>query len=304
MVNLLLSIAPFFIIIAIGSVLRIFIADDKWVEVLNKFGLYLGFPAIVLTSFINIGNSVPLKADIIGYNFAILISIILITFAVTKLLNLDKSVVNTYVICVFFGNVAYLGFPFTTSIIPGSEGIVCVHVAIYLILVFTLGIFILELSTGHGASGIFAVIKSITKNPLIISVFLGIFIAYFKIEIPIFIKETIQLIASAASPVVLLALGIFIAKKVEFNNELTHAACITAIKLIFLPAIFFLLFSHFSLEKEFKISVIQSAMPLAITPFALSEIYPLNKHIIAVSIFLSTIVSIITLTFLISLLNI
>jgi hypothetical protein len=48
-------------------------------------------------------------------------------------------------------------------------------------------------------------------------------------------------------------------------------------------------------------SLIESAMPLAITPFALADTYELDKEFIARSIVLSTIVAVLTLPFWISL---
>ena len=92
-------------------------------------------------------------------------------------------------------------------------------------------------------------------------------------------------------------------KKVAFNRELVHSLSISFIKLILMPAIFFGVFYKFHIGKDFNVSIIESAMPLAITPFALAEIYPLNKQVIAISIFFSTTFSILTLTFLVSILN-
>jgi hypothetical protein len=52
----------------------------------------------------------------------------------------SKRVVNTYVISVFFSNVGYLGFPILSSLIPHSEGLVSMHVALYTLILFTFGI--------------------------------------------------------------------------------------------------------------------------------------------------------------------
>jgi len=296
MANILLIISPFFIIIAIGSILRLFIANDKWVEVLNKFGYYIGFPAIVLTSFFTISSDFHITVNLIIYNVVILISIIVLTLVITRLLKVDNKIGNTYIVSAFFGNIAYLGFPFITTLLPGSESIVSVHIAIYLILVFTIGVFILEISNGWGIKSLNRMVINIIKNPLLISVAIGIIISVFKIKVPVIIRNPIQLIASAATPVVLLALGIFIVRKIELNKVFLHSVLITVIKLILVPAIFYFVLKSSITEKEFNISILESAMPLALTPFALAEIYSLDKQIIAVTIFLSTAISIVTLT--------
>lgn len=296
MLDIFITIAPFFIIIAIGSILRLIIANDKWIEVLNKLGLYVGFPSIVISSFMDIDSNNEIEGRVIVYNFAILTALIVLALLITRLLRIEKTICNTYMVSSIFGNIAYLGFPFVTTIIPGSEGIVSIHIAIYLVVIFTLVVFILERSNGHSQKKTARLALNISTNPLLVSVFIGVGISYFKINVPSILKNTIEMIASAASTLVLIALGIFIIRKIHFNRDLLHAVCITTIKIIIVPIIFLIIYSQCSLGPQFKVSILQSAMPLAITPFALAEIYPLDKQIIAISILLSTAVSAITLT--------
>ncbi|MBI5728261.1 MAG: hypothetical protein HY984_00740, partial [Candidatus Magasanikbacteria bacterium] len=51
----------------------------------------------------------------------------------------------------------------------------------------------------------------------------------------------------------------------------------------------------FPFDHTFRVSVIEAAMPLAITPFALAQVYPLDKRIIATTTIISTILSPLTL---------
>ncbi len=296
MINILHTIGPFFIIIAVGAILRLFIADDKWVAVFNKFGYYIGFPAIVITSFAGSQNTYPVNAGIIGLNIIILISIMAIALFATRILQLGKSIGNTYIICVIFGNIAYLGYPVITSIAPDTGAVAGAHIGVYLAVVFTVGILILEISAGKGAGSFNRAAKHILKNPLLISVFIGSLVAGFNVSIPVIIEKPINLIASAASPIVLLALGIFIVARIKFNNEFLHSAIISAIKLIAVPGIFLAILILFNPDPQFKVSTLESAMPIALTPFAMAEVYPMNKRIIAISILLTTAASLITLT--------
>ena len=68
--------------------------------------------------------------------------------------------------------------------------------------------------------------------------------------------------------------------------------------LMILPGLFYFGVKLFGFApSEFSASIIEAAMPLAITPFALADIYKLNKGFIARSIVLSTILAIITIPF-------
>ena len=64
-------------------------------------------------------------------NFTILVVVIFTLYFTLKHFGFSRSVINTYVISVFFGNIGYLGFPILTSLIPNSNGLVSMHVALY-----------------------------------------------------------------------------------------------------------------------------------------------------------------------------
>ncbi|MEK7547871.1 MAG: AEC family transporter, partial [Patescibacteria group bacterium] len=74
--------------------------------------------------------------------------------------------------------------------------------------------------------------------------------------------------------------------------------------LAILPAVFYYGAKFFGfIPSQFSNSIIQAAMPLAITPFALADKYNLNKDFIARSIVLSTILAVVSLPFWISILT-
>ena len=50
MLEMISAILPFFIIMGIGAGMAPFIDREKWIEILNKYGLYIGFPAIIISS--------------------------------------------------------------------------------------------------------------------------------------------------------------------------------------------------------------------------------------------------------------
>lgn len=295
MVELLTSVAPIFILIALGAVLKLIkLASNKWIAVLNSLAFYVAFPALIFTSLANIQIGGGDNYSVFIWNSVLLVVTMLFTYLITWLFKLKQKVRNCYLIAIALGNVAYLGFPFITSVVEGSAGMVSIVLASYIAVVFIIGIWILE-SSAHPYAGVWEIIKNILKNPLLISVVLGLIFAQFSLKLPVVIDTSIKMLASAASPVVLVALGIFIARKIEWNMQLVHSLAITVIKLLVLPLLFFLFGIYVIKDINFIVPVLEAGMPVAITIFALSQIYPLDKKVVVYSIVISTVLSVITL---------
>ena len=169
MLEIINAVLPLFIIIALGAMLRaVKIADEKWIEVLNKYELYIGLPALIIYNVIKVDAKNFIGWDIIFYNLILLLAVIGITYLITSLLKLEKTIRNSYIICIFFGNIAYLGLPIVTSLIKDSSGSVAIHVAIYILVLFTVGIAILESSMKEKRS-VATIGKHILLSPLFLS---------------------------------------------------------------------------------------------------------------------------------------
>ncbi|GJM23974.1 MAG: membrane protein [Phycisphaerae bacterium] len=294
--SIFFTVAPLYVLIAIGAALRLAAAvDDNWIKVLNKYGLYLGFPAIVFSSLVKIPAGGMLETRTIACNILFLLVVVSLTQLIGRLLPLTISLRNTYVICVFYGNVAYLGFPFITSVTPGSNASISIHIAIYVAFLFTVGILMLELSKGRGVSSLPSISKNIITSPLLLSVVAGLLFRSTGLQLPLFIEQSVDLLASSAAPMVLLAIGMFMARRIKLDKSVVHVAILSSLKLIALPLCFILFARLASSNDAFDISIIEAGMPVGITVFALAEIYPLEKQIVASVIVMSTIFSAITL---------
>ncbi len=206
-----------------------------------------------------------------------------------------------------FGNVAYLGLPVISqtlgaSAIP-STGLI---VATYLFWTFTVGIGYLEHSLSRDASTIARdIAKSLFKNPLLIAVILGVTVSGFSLSLPALFLDTLTILKNSVTPLILIVIGLFIGKSHMGNiREWILVAGFCLLTLFILPTLFFLGLLALNLApKDFAVSVILAAMPLAITAFALADTYQLNKTFIARTVVLSTLLSIVSLAFWISILT-
>ncbi len=286
------AIFPLILVALVGFILKkLDIAKDSWIDTLNTLALYTLFPALILRGIGLIRFDGSIDFSFIVINLILLLLIIASLYFGSKLFRLSKKLTNTYVTAVFFANIGYLGYPIITSLIAGSEAVVSIHIAIYTTLLFSVVLAILE----YSKEGQFdkRLLLNIIKNPLILSVIIALILTIFKIKLPFVVSRAIDILADGATPTVLIALGIFLAIKIPKVKK-SHLITLIMLKLIVMPSIFLIIYFIYPI-KEFAISVLESAMPIAITPFVLSKFYPLDSNLIVASIVISTILSLISL---------
>lgn len=307
MTQILTVIAPLFIVIFASALLQKFknIGDD-WPKVLNDFALKIGFPVLIFSALSKAPFSFYDQAELIIANSLFILASFLAAIIIGKILRLDKQMFRTLFICFVFGNVAYLGIPILTQIsgqqiLPTASLIV----AIYLFWLFTIGIGYLDYSMDKNKRALAKnMIKNLFKNPLLLSVIFGIIIGSLKITLPAILLKSLDMITASVTPTVLIVIGLFIGRsKIGKLTEWVPILFFSILTLAILPSIFYFGANFFGfVPNQFSSSIIQAAMPLAITPFALADKYNLNKVFIARSIVLSTILSVISLPFWISIL--
>jgi hypothetical protein len=286
------TLAPLMFLVILGYVLKKTIADDSWTTVLNKLAIYLLFPALIFSGMIKVKIETINDFSFIYGNFMLLVLIITLLYFGLQAIGFKKSIVNTYVISVFFGNVGYLGFPILSSLIPYSEGLVSMHVALYTLILFTFGIGVLEFSVHKKLS--LKIFFDALKNPLLLAVIFSVFLLFTDIKLPFVVLKTVDLLAGGATPIILISLGIFLAQKLP-KAEYQHIIGLVGLKLFVVPLLFLLYFYMAGQTEVLAISVLEAGMPMAITPFILAELYPMEREIIAVGIVISCLLSVFTL---------
>jgi predicted permease len=292
MLQTIISVAPLFLLIALGRVLFQYkIANINWVQVFNSFTLKLGFPAMIFSALYHSEKSILDHHETVLYNSGYLLFILLFGILVFNKAKARRS----YIFCLIFSNIAFLGIPITKRIY-GSQSIgeTGVIASVYLFWIFTIGVIFLEISKKRKLSmnelGI-----SLIKNPLLIAIMIGVLIQLTQIRIPQIINESIVLIADAVTPIVLLSLGIFTGT-ISFNKpaELKPVLLFSLLTLVIAPLFLYLL-SNFT-STSLELSIIEAAMPVAVAPFAMADDFGLNKRFIAQAIIISTVISPVSLS--------
>lgn len=302
MLEILLVIAPLFIIIFGSAFVQYrWKMKEHWQDVFNKYALNIGFPALIFSALSRTDFSFSEEVNLLLANTIFLLGSFVLAVIVSKLLRVDKKTFRTVFICLGFGNVAYLGIPtliqiYGDSVLPQASLIV----AIYLFWIFTIGIGFLHFFKEGSNKGIFRDLGiNLVKNPLLLAVVFGLVVSGFQIVVPNVLMKSIDMIAASVTPIVLIVIGLFIGKsKVGSLREWFPILLFSLGTLFILPGLFYGTVSLLGLSTQyFATSIVEAAMPIAITPFALADKFQLHKKFIARSIVLSTLLSVITIPF-------
>jgi predicted permease len=294
------TVLPLFLVILTGVLFsRTKAASVLWIEILNKYALWIGFPALVLASLIQLDLHGQNYSRLIITNSGYIVVCMFLAYPLAKVFGLSNRIKRSLFLILSFGNVAYLGIPvlgnaYGEKILP----VAAVLAAVYVFWLLTLGIILIEIN-GENHLDIKHLLFRLIKNPLLISVFAGLIIVTFDISIPEIAGKTIQLFAGSVTAVVLFSLGIFlglhnIGKPKEWLMAFVLAVTITLV----LPLAFYLVLKNSEMEPlQFKATILDSAMPLGLTPYALAVQYELEVPLVSKIVVVSTLMAIVVIPF-------
>jgi predicted permease len=292
------AVAPLFLAIFAGIVFsRSKSASEDWVDILNKYALRIGLPALVIASLMRIEHGNENYVSLILVNSVYFVVCMLLAFPISRIFRLSKQVKQALFLILSYGNVAYLGIP----VLRNAYGEAAVPVAgiissVYIFWLLTLGITLIELN-GENNFSFRQLIVHQFRNPLMMSVFSGLVIVFFNLKLPDVFTATIQLFASSVTAVVLFSLGIFLGlHQAGSLKDWSAALAWSVVIMLVLPFIFYLTVRNSGMETmQFKATILESAMPLGLTPYALAVQYKLETTLVARVVVLSTLLSMVVI---------
>jgi len=278
--------------------------SEHWLHVLNNYALWVGFPALILVALSRLQWDLQLYGQLMVWNSFRIVVAILLVFPVSALLKLSNKTRRTLFLAVSYGNVAYLGIPvlrsaFGDQILPEATMIS----AVYVFWMFTLGIFLVEYF-GDEKVHVGQLLKRLATNPLLIAVFVGLFIAVNHLNLPAMIMGGLDLFANSVTAVVLFSLGLFMGKQSvgKFRDWLPVLA-FSIVILFILPLLFLLVLKPFADPGITKTWILDAAMPMGLTAYALCLKYRLNTEFASRTVVASTLLALLSLPFWLAFLN-
>lgn len=299
---------PILLLMGIGFASRkfgILKAGDE--RVLSSYVYYFALPALFIvdmaqTSFVT---------ETLIFIFAGIIPIFLVVIVFTLLyvvLKISKDKFYLLTLCTIFGNTAFFGIPFVTFAFPSiqSEQIATLSAATIGIAAISVSIALLELYRLENASkleGLKHVGKRLAKNPLIISIFVGILISLVGVDIPSPFATFLHMVGGTTSAVAVFMLGAFLYGKKYSNLKLGFGLSLLRIVLLPIVALATLTLFELPLMQE-SVIVLMHAMPVAVALSVLSERYNFHRETVASLTLVSSVGAIIYLNLWLALLGV
>ena len=217
----------------------------------------------------------------------------LLAFPIGSLFKTTVKTKQTLILVLAFGNITYLGIPVLVNTIgQQAMGTAVILTSIYLFWMFSLALVLIEVA-GEGKLHLKTMLIKLATNPLLIAVILGIIASALKISPQSSLMKSLDVIAQSVTAVVLLSLGIFMgSQKFGTIREWLPVLGLSLLIMVVLPGIFCLCLKYTSLTGiPYRSSILDAAMPLGLTPYALSQQYGLNTRLTGRLVVLSTLLS-------------
>lgn len=200
-----------------------------------------------------------------------------------------------------WGNVGYMGVPLCLAAF-GEAGLppamLTVIVTAVVSMVFGVMLIELEVAAGHGPVKTFLrAAFNVARNPLPMSIALGIFVSAIGLPIPTPVEKWIDLLGAAAGPCALFAIGLFLSDK-SIKSGLAEAGLATLIKLLLQPLLAILVLPFFVDLNSVagKVALLMAALPTAANAFVLAKQFDISVEQNTAAVLLSTGFSVITVS--------
>lgn len=207
---------PIFLVMVLGWFLKQRgMLDEHFVSVANKFNFQVTLPFLVFRDL----AAVDIRAIFDGrYVLFCALATTVCFFAIwggAKLFLKDQTMTGAFVQASFRSSAAVMGLAFIENIYGTSAmGPLMIIGAVPLYNIFSVLVLTFEANDNGGASGgkkdyskIRKAVINILKNPIIIAIVLGLLVAYFRIDFPDIVDNSINYVARTATPLALIAMG-------------------------------------------------------------------------------------------------
>lgn len=282
------KILQLFMMIVLGFILgKMKDFDESFIDKMNCFVLNITMPCLIISSVSANKNGIPYQ-DLFLSMIILIIILPIFAYLCLKISSLkDKSL---YLFMIIYPNVGFIGFPLLQSLFGKQSLLLTALINMpFNLSLFTLGMMIMSNNKS------FQIKKLIT--PGIIASLIAVLLYIFSISLPETLLQPIQLIGNMTTPLAMIIIGATLSKypikKILLDRKIYLFT-------IFIDLIIPMIFSplvHFLIKDTMiqAMTMIILAMPVANGAVLFAKRYQQNEFLAAKTVFLSTLLSIITI---------
>ncbi|HSL45653.1 MAG TPA: AEC family transporter [Anaerolineales bacterium] len=260
---------------------------------LGRVVFYVFSPVLIFNILIENQLKITEAAVVIAFALSFILTIGLLTFLLGYLFRLERPALVAILITTMFANTGNYGLPLV-SFAFGEDALS--YASIYFItttlLFYTLGVFLASLghmSLKEATLGLFRI-------PTMYAVVLAVLINIWNVKIPIPIARAVELAADGTIPLMLVLLGVQLTH-VELSGNQRAMQISVGLRLMIAPLAALLFAALFGLQGfPLQASVTQASMPSMVSATVLATEYNLDARLVTAVVFISTLLSPLTLT--------
>ena len=253
---------------------RIDFLSEKDIDPFNKIVMYILLPCMIFHALYSADLTLLSKLGILP--FVILASSFvtgIVSYFILRQMNLDDVTLWSVLVTVMIANTGFMGYPVTLGIF-GQDGFLrAIFCDIATSFIFLALSFVLILKFGGTVK---TAVRKIAFFPPLWAVILGLLFNLINIPIGPVIDNTVNYLGQGAIPLIMIALGL----SIDFSAIKRSKSMIvftSIMKLAFFPLIAIFVASQIGLvDLQFKISVVEAAMPSGMMSLLLAITYKRN----------------------------
>ncbi|AXV37649.1 MAG: transporter [Methanobacterium sp. BRmetb2] len=294
------TIITIIVMIAIGYLLRkIGLLKSEDSLILNKIVVNLSIPSLIFLAMytadltnIHILAPIPFICIFLGILSGV------IGYLLAKAKGYSRKTRWSIITTSTMVNSGFLGYPVVLSVF-GTEGLI--RAIFYdmgsIILFISFGVLFMLIFTGKSSD----IIKRALLFPPLWGVLLGILFNFLNIEIGI-AENIIDYLSGAAIPLIMISLGLSLQAR-NIKGYFEAASYVSLIRLVLAPVLALLIVYFLGIGGlERSVIIVEAAMPSAMLSLVLAINYDLDVNAAAACIFLTTVLSMITIPLIIMIL--
>ena len=211
MYDILMTVIPIFFVIGAGwAARRKDLVSAEFLESGNRLVFYLAIPAMVFRSITQVSISGQANLTVIWTSLVAVLLVYLGVWIAAWLSGVQKSMKATFIQSTIHGNVGYIGLA-VAFYYMGDEGLARASFIAGFIMIWQnlLGVIVLQVHAPAQAEPLTPsrMATKIICNPIIVSAFAGILVAWAGFDLPVFADRILKIVGSLALPLALLIIG-------------------------------------------------------------------------------------------------
>ena len=260
---------------------------------LSQVIFYIFSPALVFRLLVHSQLTNQDILTILAFATAFLAVLAGLTWIAGKALRLERKIMAAVLITALFMNAGNFGLP-VTKFAFGDTALAFASLFFVTSATYTNSVGVVIASSG--STSILQAIKGLLRLPSIYAMILGILLVRLDVELPTLLDRSVSLLADASIPSMLVLLGLQFVN-LKLDGQVRPLILVTVMRLLIAPLLALGLSRIFGLTgPAYQAAVLEAGMPTAVLTTVLATEFDSMPSFVTTAVFVTTILSPLTLT--------